>query len=343
METNEFEEIIQPVDRELLKSELSEQNRLRYTCKSNNQIYVFTAAQAPNLMREVGRLRELSFRTSGGGRGKSLDIDEFDTMSVPYRQLIVWDPDNEEILGGYRFIVGTDVSFDNNGQPILATAHSFHFSKKFIDEYLPFTIELGRAFVQPAYQSTQKGTKSLFALDNLWDGLGALFVMVPECRYCFGKLTMYRSVPVGLRDILRFFLFKYYADKDALVYPIDPLEYHTDKDTLSTLVSGTDFKEDYLFVKNYLRHSGYCIPPLINSYILLAKSMTIFGSTVCSDSTKEEDTAMLMGIDQMNPDKLMRHVRSFNRKNAIALRLGLLFKANRMRILKHLNTIRRAD
>lgn len=343
MENREIEELIPPVDKALLKAELTEQNKLRYTCRSNNQIYVFTAAQAPNLMREVGRLRELSFRSSGGGRGKCVDIDDFDTMKVPYRQLIVWDPDNEEILGGYRFIVGTDVSFDQNGQPILATAHSFHFTENFIKDYLPYTIELGRAFVQPAYQSTQKGSKSLFALDNLWDGLGALFVMVPECRYCFGKLTMYRSVPAGLRDILRFFMYKYYADRNALIYPIEPLEYQTDKETLATLVSGTDFKEDYLFVKNYLRHAGYSIPPLINSYILLAKTMTVFGTVECFDSNREEDTCMLMSLDQMNPDKLMRHVRSFNRKSAIALRLGLLFKANRAKILKQLKLIRPAD
>ncbi|MCQ2059481.1 MAG: GNAT family N-acetyltransferase [Bacteroidaceae bacterium] len=330
------QEIIQPVDRELLKAELSEQNRLRFTCKNNNQIYVFTAQQAPNLMREVGRLRELSYRASGGGRGKSVDIDEFDTMEIPYRQLIVWDPDNEEILGGYRFIVGTDVCFDTDGQPILATAHSFHFSQKFIQEYLPYTIELGRAFVQPAYQSTQQGAKSLFALDNLWDGLGALLVMIPECKYCIGKMTVYRSVPVGLRDILRFFLVKYYADKESLVYPTDPLEYQTDKETLATLVSGNNFKEDYLFVKNYMRHAGFCIPPLINSYILLANSMKIFGSAVCSDSTKEEDTAMLMSIDQMNPDKLMRHVLTFSRESALSLRLGLLFRVNRVRILRRL-------
>ena len=159
-----MEEIIKPVSKELLKAELTEDKRLRMTNKSNNQIYIITYQNAPNVMREIGRLREIAFRAAGGGTGLSMDIDEYDTMEHPYKQLIVWNPEAEEILGGYRYLLGTDVRFDEKGAPILATSHMFHFSETFIKEYLPQTIELGRSFVTLEYQSTRAGSKGLFAL-----------------------------------------------------------------------------------------------------------------------------------------------------------------------------------
>ena len=189
-----MEKIIDPVSKELIKSELTVQKRVRVTHKANNEIYVFTAHDSPNLMREVGRLREIAFRHYGGGTGLGADIDKYDTMEIPYRQLIVWDPENEEILGGYRFIYGSDVEFDEQGKPMLATAHLYNFSRQFIDDFLPTTVELGRSFVSLEYQSTLLGRKGIFALDNLWDGLGALTVIDPEIEYFFGKVTMYGKI-----------------------------------------------------------------------------------------------------------------------------------------------------
>ena len=201
-----MEDIIPPVDVELLKKELTEDKRLRSTNKSHNHIYITTAAESPNLMREIGRLREEAFRDAGGGTGLPLDIDQYDTMLEPCKQLIVWDPEAEKIIGGYRYILGSDVKFDEEGQPLLATSHLFHFSEKFIKEYLPTTIELGRSFVTLEYQSTRMGTKSIFALDNLWDGLGALTVLMPEVKYFFGKVTMYPSYNREGRDMILYFL-----------------------------------------------------------------------------------------------------------------------------------------
>ena len=185
-----MEEVIEPVSKELIKAELTEDKRLRMTNKSNNQIYIITYQDSPNIMREIGRLREIAFRAAGGGTGLSMDIDEYDTMENPYKQLIVWNPEAEEILGGYRYILGTDVRFDEHGAPVLATSHMFNFSDKFVKEFLPTTIELGRSFVTLEYQSTRAGSKGLFALDNLWDGLGALTVVMPNVKYFFGKVTM---------------------------------------------------------------------------------------------------------------------------------------------------------
>lgn len=185
--------VIPPVDTALLKAELTPDNQLRSSNKGGNIIYTFDGRSCPNLMREVGRLREITFRGAGGGTGKDCDIDAFDLMDPPCRQLIVWDPENEMIIGGYRYIIGPDIRLNPDGSPRLATSHLFRFSDSFIRDYLPYTIELGRSFVRTEYQSSRAGAKAIFALDNLWDGLGALTVLHPEIKYLFGKFTMYPS------------------------------------------------------------------------------------------------------------------------------------------------------
>ena len=220
--------IIDPIPVEVLKAELKPELQLRMTNKSNNQIFIITAHNAPNVMREIGRLREIAFREAGGGTGKEVDIDEFDTCENCYKQLIVWNPEAEEIIGGYRYLEGNKWELDANGQPILATSHMFHFSDKFLKEYMPYTIELGRSFVSLPYQSSKMGAKSLFALDNLWDGLGALTVIMPNVKYFFGKMTMYPSYIREGRDMILYFLKKHFDDKENLVIPMKPLKIETD-------------------------------------------------------------------------------------------------------------------
>ena len=219
-----MEEIIAPVSKELLKSELTEDKRLRFTNKSNNEIYIVTYQDSPNTLREIGRLREIAFRAAGGGTGMALDLDEFDTEEGAYKQLIVWNPEAEEIIGGYRYLMGTEAKMDKDGQPILATAHMFKFSETFIKDYLPYTIELGRSFVTLEYQSTRAGAKALFALDNLWDGLGALTIIMPNVKYLFGKMTMYPSYNRRGRDMILYFLNKHFEDKERLIIPAKPLQ-----------------------------------------------------------------------------------------------------------------------
>ena len=202
-----MQDIIQPVDRSLLKAELTKEKLLRRTNKSDNEIYVITAHDSPHVMQEIGRLREIAFRYYGGGTGFPVDIDEFDTMEDAYRQLIVWNPEEEMILGGYRFLCGSDVRLDEQGKPVLATSHLFDFSEQFIREYLPYIVELGRSFVALEFQATRSGsTRGLFVLDNLWDGLGALSVIDPTLQYFFGKVTMYNTYNTEARNMILYFL-----------------------------------------------------------------------------------------------------------------------------------------
>lgn len=311
-----MEEIIQKIDRSVLKSELTIDKLFRKTNKSGNEIYLFTAQNSPNLMLEVGRLREIAFRYYGGGTGKPIDMDEFDIMENPYRQLIVWDPQEEEILGGYRFRCGSEVTFGPDGQPDnIATCELFHFSKKFIEEYLPQTVELGRSFVSLDYQSTKFGNKGLFALDNLWDGLGALSVIDPEVRYFFGKVTMYSDYNPEARNMILFFLNKYFKDKENLVTPIIPLETHSDYQMLEKLFNKDNYKEDYKVLNHEVRNYGINIPPLVSAYMNLSPSMRVFGTAVNDNFGDVEETGILIDFHDVFEDKKKRHIESFLKEN----------------------------
>lgn len=306
-----MEEIIKPVSKKLIKAELTEEKRLRMTNKSNNEIYIITYQDSPNIMNEIGRLREVAFRAAGGGSGLSMDIDEYDTMENPYKQLIVWNPEAEEILGGYRYILGTDVRLDEKGAPILATSHMFHFSDRFVKEFLPMTIELGRSFVTLEYQSTRAGSKGLFALDNLWDGLGALTVVMPNVKYFFGKVTMYPSYHRQGRDMILYFLKKHFGDKDNLITPMKPLVMETDQKELEALFCEKTFKEDYRILNSEVRKVGYNIPPLVNAYMSLSPTMRMFGTAINYGFGDVEETGILIAVDEILEDKRMRHIESF--------------------------------
>ena len=307
-----MEEIIAPVSKELLKAELTADKRLRYTNKSHNEIYVVTWQDSPNVLREIGRLREIAFRAAGGGTGMTLDLDDFDMMEEPYKQLIVWDPDVEAILGGYRYLIGADVKLREDGQPILATSHMFHFSENFMKNYMPYTIELGRSFVTLEYQSTRQGSKGLFTLDNLWDGLGALTVLVPDVRYYFGKMTMYPSYDRYGRDMILYFLKKHFEDKDRLIVPIHPLQLEADTEELGKLFVYEDFKEDYKILNSEVRKLGYNIPPLVNAYMGLSPTMKMFGTAINDEFGDVEETGILIAVDEIREEKRRRHIETFS-------------------------------
>ncbi len=297
-----MEAVIPPIDRKTIIHELSPDKFVRHTSNGGNKLYVVTAHDSPNVMREIGRLREISFRAAGGGTGKSVDIDVFDTNENAYNQLIVWDPKNKEILGGYRYIYAGRVREEE-----LATSELFAYSEKFVDKYLPRTIELGRSFVQPNYQSTQLRSKGLYALDNLWDGLGALVLRYPEVNYFFGKVTMYVSYNVEARNLLLYFLRKHFADHDKLVTPIHPLKTDMDEERMKLIFTGKDYKEDYIILSREVRALGENIPPLINSYMKLSPSMKVFGTAINPGFGDVEETGILVKISDIYAEKIERY------------------------------------
>lgn len=315
------EEIIQPVSKELLLRELTPERQLRMTNKSHNEIYVITAHNAPHVMREIGRLREIAFRSAGGGTGKSMDIDDFDTSDNCYSQLIVWNPDAQEIIGGYRYLLGRDWKLDASGQPILATSHMFHFSDKFMKEYAPYTVELGRSFVTLEYQNVRKNTKSIFALDNLWDGLGALTVINPDLKYFYGKMTMYPSYIRRGRDMILYFLKKHFDDKENLIVPLKPLKIETPEEELASIFNKDDFRDDYRILNHEIRKLGYNIPPLVNAYMNLSPTMKLFGTAINYGFGDVEETGILIAVDEILEEKRIRHINSFIKEHPEALKI----------------------
>ncbi len=306
------ENIIDPVETSLLEAELTPERFLRTSNKGGKDIYVVNAHNAPNVMREIGRLREISFRMAGGGTGKDCDIDEFDIMNPPCSQLIVWDPEEKIILGGYRFIAGKDIHVDEQGRPRIATSHMFRFSDRFISDYLPYTLELGRSFVRPEYQSSKAGAKALFVLDNLWDGLGALMVVHPEIKYLFGKVTMYPSYSSHGRNMILYFLNKHFPDPDNLVRPIKALDTHSDLEAMKNLFTGNNFKEDYRILNSEVRSLGFNIPPLVNAYMNLSPTMKMFGTAINDEFGDVEESGILLAISEILDEKKERHIQSFH-------------------------------
>jgi hypothetical protein len=308
-----MQKIIDPIDKSVLEKELNRERFVRVTNYGNNEIYMINQHNSPNVLKEIGRLREVTFRHAGGGTGKEIDIDSFDVSKTPYEQLVVWNPEDKEIVGGYRFIRCDKAGKDAKGMLDLATVELFDFSEKFMKEYLPYTIELGRSFVQPMYQPSVS-RKGLFSLDNIWDGLGAITVDNPDIKYYFGKVTMYTHFNVEARDMILFFMNYYFPDKEKLVFPYKPIRLKSDPKELEKLFKGLDYKEGYKMLNQKVRALNENIPPLVNSYMNLSPTMKTFGTAVNDHFGEVEETGILVTIADIYESKKERHITSYNKK-----------------------------
>ncbi|MFO7823549.1 MAG: GNAT family N-acetyltransferase [Cyclobacterium sp.] len=308
-----MQDIINPIDREVIHSELTPERFLRYVNNGENEIYLVNQHNAPNVLKEIGRLREVSFRAAGGGTGLPLDIDENDTCENCYEQLIAWNPEDKEIIAGYRLIKCANAGLASNGSVNLSTAHLFNFSDRFVKDYLPYTIELGRSFVQPKYQPSVDNRKGIFSLDNLWDGLGAVVMLNPDVKYLFGKVTMYPHYQAKARDLLIYFMNHYFPDKDELIVPIDPLGYKTEENNYKGFFDGLSYKEGYKLLNSTVRSLGENIPPLINTYMNLSSTMKTFGTAMNYEFGAVEETGILITIADIYESKKHRHLETFER------------------------------
>lgn len=315
-----MKKIIDPVPTGLIKAELTAARKLMDTNKGGNELYVVDCNNAPNTLREIGRLREVAYRQAGGCSGNEVDLDEYDFLPKPYQQLIVWDPDAEAIIGGYRFLLGKDVAFKPDGQPNVTSSHLFHFSEKFIKDYLMKTMELGRSFVAPEYQSSRAGAKAIFTMDNLWDGIIGVLLSNPGVEYFFGKMTIYKSYDKSGRELIMRFLEKHFPDNEGLIRPFKPLKAHTDPRLLDLIIKESDLKSDLRCLKNALRQLGTAMPPLVNSYINTSSTMKIFGSTVNDELSDAVETGLMICFDEIYSDKRDRHIRTFIEKRVPRLR-----------------------
>ena len=298
--------IIAPVETEILLHEL-EGHLLRPSNKAGNLIYDITAHECPNVMREIGRLREISYRAGGGGTGKELDIDDQDTMPRPHHQLIVWDPDNNQIIGGYRYLFGHEAEI-RNGQPFITSAHLFHYSERFIRDYLPNTIEFGRAFVQPMYQKREMGVKALFALDNIWDGIGAVLFNHPEIRYMIGKVTIYPGYNEQARELIYAYLDRYHKGEQGLIEPYHPL---LSQPLTHSPFEGEDKQENYHILQHAVREQGTVIPPIFTAYLNLTNDLQFFGNAINDEFSDVLESGIMVDLETVYPEKKERYINSY--------------------------------
>ena len=306
-----MQDIIAPVPVETLLEELTIDKFFRKTNNADNEIYILSAHDSPNVMREIGRLREISFRDSGGGTGLDCDIDVFDTRDDNYfMQLIVWNPADRAIVGGYRFLLCDQLPLDANGQPDTPTSELFHYSERFIKDYLPYTIELGRSFVQPAYRPSKNLSKGLYSLDNLWDGLGSLLSVYPNAKYYFGKVTMYPQLDRASRDMILYFIKKHFPDPDHLVSvkPELDLPILSDPKSMEEVLTAESFKDDYKRLVKFVREHGAAVPPLVNAYMNLSSTLRSFGTALNPGFGEVEETGILVTITDIYQEKVERHL-----------------------------------
>lgn len=297
--------ILPPIDKALIKGELTRDKFVRNTNKLDNEIYIVNCHNSPHTIQEIGRLRELTFATAGGGTGKSIDLDEYDTATIPYEQLIVYSPEDKEIVGGYRFMNCSKIIKSDHIK--LSTLNYFNFSDQFTSNYLPFTVELGRSWIQPKFQPTNS-RKGLFSLDNLWDGLGAIVVENPMIRYFFGKVTMYSNYNIEAKSQILSFMHHYFPDNDSLVSPIQPLDIDIKNDNIISQISGLNFNDGYKILQQAIRTLDTRIPPLINNYMGLSSTMKTFGTAINNDFGAVDETAILVTINDIYHEKKERHL-----------------------------------
>ena len=294
--------IIPAVERELLEKEL-EGHLLRPSNKADNLIYDITSHECPNVMREIARLREISYRDGGGATGLEMDIDEMDTMPKPYHQLIVWDPTNRQIIGGYRYLFGSEAEI-RDGQPFITSAHLFHYSERFIRDYLPKTIEFGRAFVQPMYQKREMGVKALFALDNIWDGIGAVLHNNPQLRYMIGKVTIYPDYNATARELIYAYLNRFHRGEEGLFEPYHPLPLPT----MDKPFVGTDPQENYHILQHAVREQGTVIPPMFSAYLNITNDLQFFGNAINDELANVYETGIMVDLNTVYQEKKERYI-----------------------------------
>ena len=298
-----------PVPLDLIQKELTKDRFIRTTNKGSNEIYIINHHNSPNVMHEIGRLRELTFASAGGGTGQSIDIDQYDTSENCYNQLIVWAPESKEIIGGYRFI---DCSKIKDSEPLeLATQRYFNYSDQFKKNYLPYTVELGRSWVQPNFQPSNISRRGIFALDNLWDGLGSIVVDNPHIKYYSGKVTLYSSYNKEARDALMYFLNYFFNDPDGLISPVEAVSISSDIEEFKENLVGLDYKQGHKLLNNFVRDRGENIPPLINNYMSLSPTMRSFGTVLNQYFGEVEETMILVKIEDIYAEKKSRYIDSY--------------------------------
>lgn len=249
--------IAHPVSRIDLLNELKKSKLIGQTT-DGKKIYLYDYTEDSIVLKELGRLREISFRKVGEGVNKKRDTDKYD---IYYQHIILWDENELEIVGSYR-IGNSDFIFKNIGVKGFYSNALFQYNEEFTP-YLKDSIELGRSFVQPKYWGTR-------ALDYLWFGIGAYIKNNPNIKYMFGPVSISTTFPTVAKDMMIFYYNHYYGSKDNLIEAKTPYQYSNNLSEIKELFDLNDKKKDFKFLKSTLSNIGVSIPTLYKQYSEIA-------------------------------------------------------------------------
>jgi putative hemolysin len=295
------ENIIHPVNRKKIRDELKESELIGAT-QDGKQIYLFDYQPNSAVIREIGRLRELSFRQVQEGTGKSIDIDDYDRY---YRHLVLWDDNDLEIVGTYRIGEGARILAQHGVEGFYT--HSLFQLQGGMVSYLEKSIELGRSFIQPRYWGKR-------SLDYLWFGIGAYLKKHPEIEYMLGPVTLSASYPEDAkREIVSFYntLFGYHQE---LVNPRLPYRYQASDryEDYRQVDSESGYKAAYGQLKSYLDTLGVRVPTLFKQYVEVCEpgGCEFLGFNVDPDFSNCIDAMILVHVDAVLPKKRERYIES---------------------------------
>lgn len=281
-----------------LADELQRAEYLGRATRWDADIYSVDGGSSPNLMMEICRVRQLSYGAVGvaldDGHGDAGDLDG------TYRQLIVWDRERGEIVGGYRYAVGREVVAER-----LSMSHYYHLSERFKNDYLPHAIELGRSFVSPAYQCGANRL-TMYALDALWEGI-ARVVNSTRAEYLCGRVTLYDELGVRARNLLVGYMQHSSMQTEVLMVAKQPFKAGISRRRYSEIFVGETAEENYKILLLRMRAMRRRIPPIISSYLRLSPSLRLFDSYQNEDLGGVVESAIMLTIADFYEDVKRRY------------------------------------
>ncbi len=291
--------IAHPEERQLLKEELKKAQLLGKT-NDGKRIYLYEHESESFLMREIGRLRELTFRKVEEGTGNKRDLDEYDNY---YKHIILWDEEALEIVGSYR-IAESNFVHKHYGVEGFYSNSLFNFEPQF-ERYLQNSIELGRSFVQPKYWGSR-------ALDYLWQGIGAYLYKNPHIKYMFGPVSLSSALPKDAQNLIIYYYDLYYGRFSQYLKPTKPFILNSqERQELRNIFDGEDIKKDFLTLKAQLKCYGVTIPTLYKQYTDLCEEdgISFMGFNIDHAFNDCIDSFILVEIDKIKAKKKERYIR----------------------------------
>ncbi|MEM9101288.1 MAG: GNAT family N-acyltransferase [Pseudomonadota bacterium] len=293
--------VAHPQDRQELMQAINECEKLGETNDGKKILLFQYKSEQSVILKELGRLREYTFRFVGEGTGKRFDNDEFD---YHYDHLILWDDKDLEVVGAYRF-GNTKTILDTKGPEGLYTSSLYSFSPQ-MNVILEKGLELGRSFVQPKYWGRR-------SLDYLWFGIGAYLRKNPDIRYLFGTVSISASYNTFAREMMTYFYQLHFPYKERVAVSSSPFTINTDNlENFKSLFKGESYSQDFKVLKEQLSHLGYSVPTLYKQYSELTTQggVEFLEFSIDQDFNNCLDGLVLVDIDQLKPNKRSRYIAS---------------------------------